>query len=86
MVDTRYAPCACSPLGKMSAVSQPYAPGAAPVWTTYTYDASGNLIQVMEPGSLATLYTYDVLNHLTQVSMTRGSTTQPRTFTQPPLP
>jgi hypothetical protein len=23
-VDTQYAPCACSPLGKMSAVSQPY--------------------------------------------------------------
>jgi len=27
IVDTRYAPCACSPLGKMSAVSQPCAPG-----------------------------------------------------------
>ena len=122
MVDTRYGPCACSPLGKMSAVSEPYAPGATPVWTTYaydasgrtltvtapdgrsttsyayqgnqttitdptgkwktyTYDASGNLLQVTEPGSLATLYTYDALNHLTQVSMTRGSTTQTRTFT-----
>ncbi len=122
VVDTRYAPCACSPLGKMSAVSQPYAPGATPVWTTYaydasgrtltvtapdgvsitsyayqgnqttitdpagksktyTYDASGNLLQVTEPGSLATFYTYDVLNHLTQVSMTRGGTTQTRTFT-----
>jgi YD repeat-containing protein len=29
-VDTQYAPCACSPLGKMSAVSQPYAPGGTP--------------------------------------------------------
>ncbi len=33
-VQTQYAPCACSPLGKVSAVSQPYAPGATPVWTT----------------------------------------------------
>jgi RHS repeat-associated protein len=122
VVDTKYAPCACSPLGKISKISQPYVSPATPVWTaytydasgrtltvtapdgvsvtsytyqgnqttttdpagkskTYTYDASGNLLQVMEPGSLATLYTYDVLNHLTQVSMTRGSTTQTRTFT-----
>ena len=56
----------------------PTPPGTA---KTYTYDASGNLLQVTEPGSLATLYTYDVLNHLTQVSMTRGGTTQTRTFT-----
>jgi hypothetical protein len=41
MTDTLYGPCACSPLGKMTAVSQPYAPGTLPVWTTYTYDSSG---------------------------------------------
>jgi hypothetical protein len=28
-VQTQYAPCACSPLGKMSAVSQPYAPNGS---------------------------------------------------------
>jgi len=39
-VQTQYAPCACSPLGKVWRVSEPYAPGATPVWTTYTYDAS----------------------------------------------
>ena len=122
VVDTQYGPCACSPLGKISRVSQPHALNETPVWTTYTYDASGrtltvtapdggsttsyvyqgtqttitdpaghsktytydargNLLQVTEPGSLATLYTYDALNHMTQVSMTRGSTTQTRTFT-----
>jgi YD repeat-containing protein len=35
-VDTQYGPCACLPLGKMKAVSQPYGSGGAPVWTTYT--------------------------------------------------
>jgi len=43
-VDTQYASCACSPLGKMYRVSQPYAPGATPVWTTYTYDGSGRTL------------------------------------------
>ena len=113
----------------MSQVSAPYAPGATPVWTSYTYDArgrtltltapdgvsvtryayqgnqttvtdpagksktytsdaNGNLTQVSEPnpagGTLVTLYTYDSLNHLTRVSMTRGSATQVRTFTYDP--
>jgi len=125
-VDTQYAPCACSPLGKVSAVSQPYAPGATPVWTTYTYDGSGrtlsvtlpdgasvtrysyqgnqttvtdpagkwktsstdamgNLLAVTEPdpnggSNLATNYTYNAADQLTQVSMPRSSGTQIRTF------
>jgi RHS repeat-associated protein len=130
-VDTQYAPCGCSPLGKLSKVSQPYAPGQSDYWTTYTYDASGrttsialqdtpnststttysytgtvvysvdpagiqksfgmdafgNLQYVWEidpdptPGTVVqTQYTYDVLNHLTGVSMPRGATTQTRTF------
>ena len=37
-VDTHYAACACSPLGKISAVSEPYAGGTA-IFTKYTYDA-----------------------------------------------
>jgi RHS repeat-associated protein len=123
-VDTQYAPCSCSPLGKMSQTSQPYAPGGTDNWTKYYYDASGrttsvqapdgsttsyvyqgnyvtvtdpagkwktftmdvfgNLTIVQEPdpalGTVTTTYTYDMLNHLTQVSMPRGSNTQTRTF------
>ena len=48
-VQTQYAPCACSPLGKMSAVSQPYGPGATVYWTTYTYDGSGRTLTVTAP-------------------------------------
>jgi RHS repeat-associated protein len=127
VVDTVYAPCACSPLGKMKKVSQPYASGASVYWTTYTYDAVGrtisvqmpdgastttfsysgnqttvtdpagnaktmtsdslgNLTSVVEPnpggsGTLTTSYAYDWMNHVSQVTMTRGSTTQTRTFT-----
>ena len=131
-VDIQYAPCGCSPLGKLSQQSQPYAPGGTPANTLYTYDASGrtlsvvlpdaappnqqstthyvyagNTVQVTDPannsktftmdafGNLVTVqeydptlastvttsYTYDVLNHLTGVSMPRGTYgTQTRTF------
>ena len=34
-VDTKYAPCGCSPLGKVSQVSEPYTPGGTVYWTTY---------------------------------------------------
>jgi YD repeat-containing protein len=51
---------------------------------TFTIDALGNLTQVQEPdpnlGTVSTNYTYDMLNHLIQVSMPRGSNTQTRTF------
>ncbi len=51
---------------------------------TFTMDALGNLTQVQEPdptlGTVSTNYTYDMLNHLTNVSMPRGSNTQTRTF------
>ena len=51
---------------------------------TFTIDALGNLAQVQEPdptlGTVSTNYTYDILNHLIQVSMPRGSNTQTRTF------
>ncbi len=68
-VDTQYAPCGCSPLGKMSAVSQPYAPGPpAPTiyWTTYAHDPSGRTLTVTQPNNPdngnvswgATSYTY----------------------------
>ena len=41
-VDTQYAPCACSPLGKVWRVSQPYAPGARSIGRpTPTTDRGG---------------------------------------------
>src|SRR5439155_17310778 len=56
-VDTEYAPCACSPLGKVSQVSMPYRPdsnGNVPqpdtrVWTRYTYDGLGRTLTVTAP-------------------------------------
>jgi RHS repeat-associated protein len=124
IVDTQYAPCGCSPLGKLSQQSQPYASLPLRVWNIYTYDASGrtlsvklpdnstttyqyqgNTVTVTDPagkwktftmdafgnlttvlesdpslGNVTTSYTYDVLNHLTLVSMPRNGTTQTRTF------
>ncbi len=126
---TVYAPCACSPLGKIQQVSQPYqSGGSASNWTTYTYDGLGRTVSVQQPdgastttyaysgnettvtdpagnwkqftkdalgnlttvvesdpnnqpnGTLTTSYTYDWMNHVTGVSMPRGSTTQTRTF------
>ena len=123
-VDAQYAPCGCSPLGKLSQQSQPYAPGGSDAWTVYHYDASGrttsvvlpdgstttyyyegNWVEVMDPagkwksfamdafgnlvsvyesdptlGNVYTNYSYDILNHLTLVSMPRGANTQNRTF------
>ena len=124
IVESEYAPCACSPSGKLWRVSRPYAPGGTPVWTTYTWDvlgrttrvdapagqfttyeyvgntvkvtdaagkwktytldAAGNLVKVLEPnpagGTWETSYTYNGLNQLTEVRMTRGATTQVRTW------
>jgi hypothetical protein len=55
VVDSEYAACACSPLGKLKRVSQPHAPGATPIWTTYTYDGSGRTTAVTAPdGSTST--------------------------------
>ena len=49
VVDTEYAPCACTPMGKMKRVSQPYKPGNPVVWTTYTYDELGRVLTVTHP-------------------------------------
>ena len=46
-VDSVYAPCGCSPMGKLQQVSQPYAPGSgSPVWATYAHDGLGRTISV----------------------------------------
>jgi RHS repeat-associated protein len=57
-VDTQYAPCACSPLGKMTAVSMPYGQGQTPVWTTYTYDGSGRTVSIRKNEGSTTSYSY----------------------------
>jgi len=136
VVDTVYAPCGCSPLGKLWKTSMPHAPNATQYWTVYTYDGAGrtlsvaapdgnggtiigstttylyrgNTVKVTDPplpnmpansktftmdamgnlttvsetdptlGPVTTAYTYDMLNHLTQVSMTRNGTQQNRYF------
>src|SRR6266852_5552347 len=56
-------------------------------WKKFTSDAFGNLTSVLEPdpltqpsGALTTTYAYDILNHLTTVSMPRATGTQARTF------
>ncbi len=53
-VSTLYAPCACSALGKVWAVSQPYVPYNLIAWTTYTYDALGRTTKVVAPDQNST--------------------------------
>lgn len=58
IVDTVYAACACSPVGKVWKVSMPYKTGT-PVWTEYAYDARGRTISVTPPGGAgSTTYEY----------------------------
>jgi len=64
-VDTQYAPCACSPLGKMSRASQPYVPGAMPVWTAYTYDGAHHVLSRTDEKGQGTGYSYDAYGRLT---------------------
>ena len=58
VVETEYAPCGCSPLGKVKRVSQPHAPGAAAKWTVYTYDGLGRTLTVTAPDGSVTTYAY----------------------------
>jgi YD repeat-containing protein len=56
---TVYSPCACSPLGKVQQVSQPYAPGSTEYWTVYAYDGIGRTVTVTQPdGASTTHYAY----------------------------
>ncbi len=56
-------------------------------WKTFTKNVLGNLTTVVEPdpanqpgGTLTTSYTYDWMNHVSGVTMTRAGTTQTRSF------
>lgn len=53
-------------------------------WKKSVTDAFGNLVKVTEPdpalGDVNSVYTYDVSGQLLTASLTRGSTTQPRTW------
>jgi RHS repeat-associated protein len=52
VVDYEYAPCACSPIGKLKRESRPYAPGGTVYWTTYEFDGLGRVTQVTGPGGV----------------------------------
>ena len=59
VVDTAYVTCGCSPLGKVGSVSQPYAVGTTPVYTTYSYDGLGRTVSAVAPdGASTTGYFY----------------------------
>jgi YD repeat-containing protein len=59
LMDSEYEPCACSPIGKLKRVSQPYAPGGTIYWTVYSYDALGRTVSVTHPdNSGTTSYAY----------------------------
>jgi len=58
VVDTQYGPCACSPMGKVTAVSQPYKPGDPVYWTTYAYDAIGRTTAVTAPDGSKAITAY----------------------------
>src|SRR6476646_2254574 len=45
-------------MGKVIQVSQPHAPGAAPAYTTYTYDARGRTLRMVKPDNSTTTYSY----------------------------
>jgi RHS repeat-associated protein len=58
VAETEYAPCACSPLGKLKRTARPHAPGATPQWTTYTYDGMGRTTAVTLPDGSVTTTAY----------------------------
>ncbi|MFN7921463.1 MAG: RHS repeat-associated core domain-containing protein [Bryobacteraceae bacterium] len=61
ITETTYEPCACTPVGKVKQVSQPYAPGGTVYWTVYSYDALGRTVSVALPGGTGTsTYSYSV--------------------------
>ncbi len=59
IVDTDYAACGCTPIGKMYRTSMPHAPNATVYWKTYAYDGLGRTIAATEPDNTSiTNYSY----------------------------
>ncbi len=55
-----YAPCGCTPMGKLKQTSVPHAPGATIYWTVYYYDPIGRTTSVVQPNNSGTTqYKYD---------------------------
>ena len=79
-VATHYDPCGCSPLGKMSQVSQPFAPNGSLYWTKYAYDASGRTtsVAIQETASVYSTTTYVYQGNTVTVTDPAGKT---KTFT-----
>jgi YD repeat-containing protein len=72
VVDTVYAPCACSPLGKIQKVSSPYPSGqSAANWTVYSYDGIGRTVSTVQPDGASTT-TYSYAGNLTTVTDPAG--------------
>jgi len=76
VVDTEYAPCAGSPMGKLKRVSQPHVVGGTVYyWTTYTYDARGRTASVVAAdGASTTTYVYSTTNDSVTVTDAAGKT------------
>jgi YD repeat-containing protein len=71
-VQSVYAPCACSPLGKLQKVSMPYPNGgSASAWTTYTYDGLGRTVSVQKSDGASTTY-YNYAGNQTTVTDPAG--------------
>jgi hypothetical protein len=58
VTQSEYAPCACSPMGKVKKVSLPHALNAPVLGTEYTYDALGRTVKIVKPDSSTTTYSY----------------------------
>jgi len=68
-VYTTYAPCGCSPLGKVSQVSQPWVSGSK-YYTVYTYDGMGRPISIAAPDGTSTQSTTQYVYKGNQVTVT----------------
>jgi YD repeat-containing protein len=77
VTESVYGPCACSPMGKVIQVSQPHAPGAAALWTEYTYDARGRTLSIKKPdtgpNNSHSTTTYQYTGNTTKVTDAAGN-------------
>src|SRR5205085_3092220 len=61
VAETEYDSYGCAPAGKLKRTALPHAPGATPVWTTYTYDGIGRTLTTSTVGTdtqTTTTYAY----------------------------